>query len=79
MRNRLRIDFLLAAFALNLLFGFYSGMQLTAAAAENRPGIEFETLKHDFGVLFQNEDHAYPFRFKNTGNRPLKIISAEGT
>jgi hypothetical protein len=53
--------------------------QSTAAVNENSPGIEFEKTTHQFGDLFQNENHSYSFRFKNAGNQPLKILNVAGT
>ncbi len=50
-----------------------------AAAAATAPAIAFETAIHHFGNLYQNEDHAYTFRFKNVGSQPLKILGVEGT
>jgi hypothetical protein len=79
MRYRFRVGLCLAALIMLALVIISSSSKLSAATGNNRPVIEFETLKHDFGDLFQNEEHTFSFRFKNTGDRPLKIISAEGT
>jgi hypothetical protein len=79
MRYRFQIGLCLAA---SILFAFIicsPGSKLSAATGDKMPVIEFETLKHDFGELFQNEEHQYSFRFKNIGDRPLKILSAEGS
>jgi len=51
----------------------------TKKAIYAKPAIEFETMTHDFGKLEEGETYDYAFKFKNTGNAPLEIISASGT
>lgn len=46
-----------------------------ADVAEKVPGITFEKATHDFGNIIIGEKVAYNFKFTNTGNAPLIIIS----
>jgi hypothetical protein len=62
-----------------VVLSFFPGAGFSVAANEKIPGIAFEKTAHQFGDLFQNENHSYAFRFKNTGIQPLKILSVEGT
>lgn len=43
--------------------------------AEKAPEITFEKSTHDFGNIFIGEKVTYNFKFTNTGNAPLIIIS----
>jgi thermostable 8-oxoguanine DNA glycosylase len=79
MKSVYRLIYCLYAVVFCALIFCISASESSAASLNNRPNIEFETLKHDFGDLFQNEEQTFSFRFKNIGDRPLKIISAEGT
>jgi hypothetical protein len=45
------------------------------AALERAPEVTFEKMAHDFGPILSGEKVAYNFRFTNTGNAPLIIIS----
>lgn len=47
--------------------------------APNATSIQFEKTIHDFGTLKDGESVSYTFRFKNTGNKPLKIMNAKGS
>ncbi|RLD65209.1 MAG: hypothetical protein DRI84_07275 [Bacteroidetes bacterium] len=38
-----------------------------------KPHIQFENVKHNFGVFFQNGDGNWEFKFTNTGKEPLII------
>jgi len=79
MKRRYRMDFCLSALVLYVFIGLFFGSGSSAAVDENMPAIQFDILTHHFGDAFQNEEQAYSFRFRNTGNRPLKIMSVEGT
>lgn len=43
------------------------------------PVMEFETEKHDFGLIVQGEKVAHTFKFKNTGGVDLIISDASST
>jgi len=43
------------------------------------PVMEFETEKHDFGLIVQGEKVAHTFKFKNAGGSDLVISSASST
>jgi len=43
------------------------------------PVLEFETTNHHFGDIIQGEKVSYFFKFKNTGNAPLVISSANAS
>jgi len=43
------------------------------------PVMEFETDKHDFGLIVQGEKVAYTFKFKNVGGSNLIISDASST
>jgi hypothetical protein len=38
-----------------------------------KPHIEFESVKHDFGMIYQNANGSWEFKFTNTGKEPLII------
>jgi len=46
-----------------------------ADVAEKVPEVTFEKSTHDFGNIFSGEKVTYNFKFTNTGNSPLIIIS----
>jgi hypothetical protein len=46
---------------------------------EKLPEFTFETDQHHFGVITQGEKVSYSFKFKNTGNAPLIISSANAS
>jgi len=53
-----------------------------ATATEEKPEgpipvIEFEKVDHDFGTVKEGEKAAYTYKFKNTGQAPLIIQSAQ--
>ncbi len=43
------------------------------------PVMEFEQLKHDFGLVIQGEKLSYTFKFTNTGGTDLIISQASST
>ncbi len=43
------------------------------------PVMEFQTNKHDFGLIMQGEKVSHTFKFKNTGGSDLIISSASST
>lgn len=43
------------------------------------PVMEFETEKHDYGLIMQGEKVAHTFKFKNAGGSDLIISSASST
>ncbi len=50
--------------------------------AEPAPGnakMEFEKNEHDFGIISQEKNVEYTFKFKNTGSEPLIISEAKGS
>jgi hypothetical protein len=55
-----------------LLFVLSVSVFLTSAASSH-PRIEFEELVYDWGNLWEGESASHAFRFKNTGNEPLRI------
>jgi hypothetical protein len=53
-----------------------------APAADQKPEgplpvIEFEKVEHDFGTVLEGQKVAYTYKFKNTGQAPLIIQSAQ--
>ncbi|GAB4377472.1 MAG: hypothetical protein Kow0075_06010 [Salibacteraceae bacterium] len=53
-----------------------------AATPENveaKTTIEFEELAYDFGTITQGERVEHTFKFKNTGENDLLIVSAKGS
>ncbi|MDV3308104.1 MAG: DUF1573 domain-containing protein [Cyclobacteriaceae bacterium] len=64
--------------------GVPTGPQTTAATPETKPegplpAMEFATLEHDFGTINEGEVVEYTYKFKNTGDAPLVIQSAQGS
>ncbi len=54
----------------------------TATAPEEKPEgplpvVEFETVDHDFGTVKEGQKVNYTYKFKNTGQAPLIIQSAQ--
>lgn len=43
------------------------------------PAIQFEKVNHDFGTIPQGKAVSYTYKFKNTGEAPLIIQSAQPT
>ena len=43
------------------------------------PKIEFQTVDHDFGTIREGQVVEYTYAFKNTGEAPLIIQSAQGS
>ena len=43
------------------------------------PVLTFDTKEHDFGQITQGDKVTYSFKFKNTGEADLFILSARGT
>lgn len=43
------------------------------AVSYSQPSISFDTLKHDFGIVSQNEKAEYIFEFINKGDQELVI------
>ena len=55
-----------------------------AAAPEAKPEgplpvVEFETIEHDFGTINEGDIVEHTYSFKNTGEAPLIIQSAQGS
>lgn len=53
-----------------------------APAADEKPDgplpvIEFETTDHDFGTVKEGQKVSYTYKFKNTGQAPLIVQSAQ--
>jgi hypothetical protein len=44
-----------------------------------KPHIEFESVKHNFGTIFQNANGAWEFKFTNTGKEPLIIQNVQSS
>lgn len=45
----------------------------------NATSIQFEKTIHNFGKIKDGASVSYTFKFKNTGNKPLKIMNAKGS
>ena len=43
------------------------------------PAFQFSTVDHDFGTISEGQVVEYTYSFKNTGNAPLIIQSAQGS
>ena len=43
------------------------------------PVMQFETIDHDFGTIAEGDVVEYKYKFKNTGEAPLIIQSAQGS
>jgi len=41
--------------------------------------MEFEEVNHDFGNVIYPSENMYTFKFKNTGNEPITIVSAKAS
>ena len=41
------------------------------------PVLEFETMDHDFGVVTEGQKVSYTYKFKNTGQAPLIVQTAQ--
>lgn len=52
---------------------------LTARERKNAPHVSFESTTHDFGDVDRQAQVEHVFRFKNTGNKPLKIRKIRAT
>ncbi len=63
----------------NLTFLFASQAQSKVLYRIGNTTIEFENLKHDFGVIPFESDGTYIFKFKNTGSKNLKIEDVKTT
>ncbi len=50
----------------------------TGQVAADVTTMEFEKTSHDFGEISAGASVSYTFKFKNTGNNPLKITSTIG-
>ncbi|MCP4136934.1 MAG: DUF1573 domain-containing protein [bacterium] len=48
-------------------------------SCSSSPTIKFESPKHDFGVVKQNQKLKHIFTFKNTGQKTLKIEKVKAT
>jgi hypothetical protein len=64
--------------------GVPTGPQTTAAVPESKPEgplpvMEFATMEHDFGTINEGDVVEYTYKFKNTGEAPLIIQSAQGS
>ena len=63
-----------------LLFGIFSGHAYSQGEIQiGTPEITFEKTLHDYGVIDQNGNGEYEFKFTNTGTAPLLIKLAKGT
>lgn len=49
------------------------------ANAEGAPVMEFPETKHDFGKIKEGEVVKHVFKFKNSGDAPLKLVSVKGS
>jgi hypothetical protein len=52
---------------------------LLAIAARAQGVLTFESIDHDFGKVPEGTMAAYEFKFKNTGNQPIVIASAQAS
>ena len=48
--------------------------QPAPAAAPTGPAVTFVTLEHDFGTIWDTEEHPCAFEFTNTGGAPLRFL-----
>jgi hypothetical protein len=63
-----------------LLFGIFSGHVYSQGEIQiGAPEMTFEKTSHDYGVIDQNGNGEYEFKFTNTGTAPLLIKLAKGT
>ncbi|MEN9698997.1 MAG: hypothetical protein RLZZ301_195 [Bacteroidota bacterium] len=53
--------------------------RLAAEAAANSTTMEFNKLIHDFGTVLEDTDNTYFFEVKNTGKKPLNILSVKAS
>jgi len=49
--------------------------EILGATPTKAPEVTFDKLAHEFGPIFSGEKVTYNFRFSNTGDAPLVIIS----
>ena len=63
-----------------LLFGIFPGHVYSQGEIQiGAPEMTFEKTAHDYGVIDQNGNGEYEFKFTNTGTAPLLIKLAKGT
>lgn len=56
-----------------VMFVVFTNSQITASMSSNAPKVVFTNTSHDFGSVPQGPDVSYSFKFRNSGNGPLKI------
>ncbi len=55
--------------------GFMLSAKAQAPADDKSPVITFQQDVHDFGQQPEGPEYTHTFKFKNTGNAPLKLLS----
>ena len=63
----------LTLIVLSVVIGIGLTAMRPAMQDNNKPHIDFKTVKHDFGTIYQNADGSWEFEFTNTGKEPLII------
>jgi hypothetical protein len=65
-----------------LFFALFAGVlfaqaQSRASNTNQESALKFEKTEHNFGEIPQNVPAVYEFKFKNTSNRPVQIVSVK--
>lgn len=66
-------------FMCTIVHSLVAASEPTVTQHNDKPSIVFEEINYDFGTVTQQKKYIHVFRFRNTGNQPLKIMDIKGT